>query len=79
MFYTYYCPQCGKEEEFMHGMLEEPEYRCSEDNTVLKKKITGGCGVHYKGNGWPRKNSGLMENPKKRYVHDLVVAQKTGE
>ncbi len=59
-------------------MMEEPEFFCEDDNTMLKKKITGGCGVHYKGNGWPRKGSGLHSNPKHQYVHDLVVKKPVG-
>lgn len=72
MFYTYYCPTCGKEEEFVHGMTEEPKYHCENDNTIMKKKITGGCGEIYKGVGWPRKGTGTAPKPKRYKEHYLV-------
>ena len=79
MFYTYYCPLCKKEVEFMHGMLEEPGFFCEDDNTKMKKRVTGGVGVIYHGNGWPRKGTGTTDSVKHMYVHDLVAAVPTGE
>jgi len=77
MFYLYFCPSCGKEEEFRHGMLEEPEYFCENDNTKLKIRVTGGTGVIYHGNGWPRKGTGTTDSVKHEYVHDLVAKKVT--
>ncbi len=55
MFYIYYCPTCGMEEEHTHGMLESPIFICPQDKSILKRKITGGAGIHYKGDGWSKK------------------------
>ena len=54
MFYVYYCPICGREEEYTHGMLENPVFVCLKDDSILKQKITGGVGIHYKGEGWSK-------------------------
>lgn len=64
MYYTYYCPICGKESEFAHGIRENPVYLCSEDNSVLKIKITGGGGILYKGDGWGK------EKPKEKVKNE---------
>jgi predicted nucleic acid-binding Zn ribbon protein len=71
MIYTYYCEKCEKENDFFHGMNETPTFVC-ECGSVMKKKITGGCGVIYKGVGWPRKGTGTSPKPKRYIQHELV-------
>jgi putative FmdB family regulatory protein len=51
MFYDYVCSKCGAEKEVNHPMNEDPIITC-ECGEVMKRKITGGAGVHYKGSGW---------------------------
>jgi putative FmdB family regulatory protein len=65
MFYDYKCEECGLVEEKMHGMMEEIEYPCPLCGKVMKKLMSTNVSVHYKGNGWPRKGSGLFGNPTK--------------
>lgn len=50
--YVYYDPDTDYETEVQHGMMEEPEIKHPETGKVLKRKITGGSGVIYKGEGW---------------------------
>lgn len=63
MFYEYACDECKEIEVKEHGMTENPSYKCSHCGKKMRKVISGGAGIHYKGNGWPRKGSGLMGNP----------------
>lgn len=54
--YEYYCPSCGLETEVVHTMAEVDTIKvvctCS---TRMRRKITGGAGVIFKGDGWPSK------------------------
>ncbi len=61
----------------MHGMTEEPEILCDDCNNQMKRIITGGAGVHYKGNGWPRKGSGTVSNPRRVTTHVLAGPRQT--
>jgi len=64
MFYDYYCPECGYEQEEMHGMTETPEVICPKCSCKMKIKINGGVATHFKGSGWvsrPRGDSSLAK------------------
>ena len=73
MFYEYKCPVCGKIEEVEHGMTDEPDIYCEDnhDKILMRRTITGGSGVIYKGVGWPRKGTGLAPKPKRYTTHEL--------
>jgi len=73
MFYDYKCKECGKEQEEVHGMTENPEIKCS-CGEIMRRIITGGTGVHYKGVGWPRKGTGT--DPKPRRITEKVLIGK---
>ena len=72
MFYVYFCPKCGKEIEVRHSVNETPKIVCPNDGTIMKKKITGGNGVIYKGIGWASKNNAT--SPKPRHYHQEGLA-----
>jgi predicted nucleic acid-binding Zn ribbon protein len=73
MFYEYECPLCGKIEECIHGMNENPEIYCenNHEKILMKRLITGGNGVIYKGVGWPRKGTGTAPKPQHFKVKEL--------
>ena len=51
--YDYLCPKCRYKQEVFHRMSEEPEIlcpACKKDN--LKKQISGGGGILFKGSGF---------------------------
>lgn len=54
MTYQYKCTNedCDVILEINHGMLESPEVRCPECDSVCKRVITGGVGVIYKSKGF---------------------------
>jgi len=52
MTYTYYDPETNEEIEVEHGMNESPEIISEKTGNKMKRKITGGMGVIYKGEGW---------------------------
>lgn len=62
-FYDYFCPSCGKVEEFFHGMFEEPEIKCEKCNQTMKKGYTA---IQYalKGQGWASKGTATASKPK---------------
>lgn len=64
MFYEYKCDNCDTIETIQHGMTENPEFICEKCKGKMRRLITGGAGVHYVGQGWPSKGSGLYSNPK---------------
>jgi putative FmdB family regulatory protein len=35
--YDYRCPECGKEQEITHGMMEDPEVKCSVCNRTMRR------------------------------------------
>ena len=73
MFYTYYCPICELTEEKTHGMTETPVYHCPDcKDAIMKRVITGGCGVILNGVGWASKNTATAPKVKHMYQHDLV-------
>jgi len=72
MTYLYYCKKCGHEQDEWHNMKNSPEIKCEKCKSLMRKKITGGSGIIYRGNGWPRKGSGLIGSPKKS-IADIGV------
>lgn len=50
--YVYYDPDTGYEAEVVHGMTEDPIIKHPDTGKRLIRKITGGSGVIYKGEGW---------------------------
>jgi predicted nucleic acid-binding Zn ribbon protein len=72
MFYDYKCVCCGFVEEIEHGMLEEKKYDCPYCAVAMKKVITGGAGVHYKGIGFYGNKSIDSPRAKHAYVKELV-------
>ncbi len=52
MFYDYICPECEAHKEENHSIIEDPKVLCDKCKTVMKRRITGGTGTIYKGNGW---------------------------
>ncbi len=66
MFYDYICPKCNKIKEVQHGMTENPLIKCPKCSTQMNRRITGGSGVHYKGNGWGGTRSAADSSQAKR-------------
>jgi len=55
MFYDYYCPDCGHEQEEQHGMTEDPIIKCPHCYGFMRRIVTGGSATHLKGGGWAGK------------------------
>jgi len=55
--YVYKCWDCNIEEEYVHSMadMETAVHNCPKCDTPMKRKITGGAGIIFKGDGWPSK------------------------
>lgn len=50
--YDYSCPKCGLFEKFQ-GIRDKKLAKCPECDSPVKRMIGKGCGVHFKGSGWP--------------------------
>jgi putative FmdB family regulatory protein len=72
MYYDYECKLCGYKEEIEHGMLETKEYNCPYCEKPMKKLITGGAGVHYKGIGFYGNKTIDAPRAKHYYQKELV-------
>jgi putative FmdB family regulatory protein len=72
MYYDYECPLCETIEEKMHGMNETPLFFCSKCHSLMKKVISGGAGIHFRGIGWASNNTATNPTAKKYHVKELV-------
>lgn len=61
MIYEYECT-CGNVQEEIHGMNESPEILCVECQDVMKRLITGGTGIIFKGGGWTTSDSNFKKS-----------------
>lgn len=51
--YEYQCSKCKKEFEFFHSIKDEPIKVCPDcGEPALKRKISGGSGLIFKGSGF---------------------------
>jgi putative FmdB family regulatory protein len=50
--YEYYCTSCGFEFEEFQSIASEPLTVCPKCNEEVKRKITGGTGLIFKGSGF---------------------------
>lgn len=51
--YEYQCTNCGEHTEAFQRMSDAPLTKCPKCNhETLKRLVTGGAGVIYKGEGW---------------------------
>jgi putative FmdB family regulatory protein len=72
MFYQYHCTECENLKDVEHSMKENPEILCDKCNSIMKRVITGGCGVIYRGLGWVSKGTGTANKPK--HTKEIGVA-----
>jgi putative FmdB family regulatory protein len=56
--YDYVCDACEIDKEINHGMFENPEIICEKCGKKMRKAVSGGSGVIYRGQGWVSKGSG---------------------
>lgn len=64
--YEYICDDCKNEFETMQSMKEEPLEVCPKCNkNTLRRLITGGVGVIFKGSGWTPKGNSDLPLPRK--------------
>jgi len=50
--YDYHCAACDETTEHFHGITEDPQLACEACGGELKRKISGGSGVIFKGTGF---------------------------
>ncbi len=50
--YEYQCHQCGKKFEEFQSISSEPFFACPKCLTKVKRSISGGMGVIFKGSGF---------------------------
>ena len=50
--YTYICDNCGQETEAFQKITDEPLSICPHCGGKLRKKISGGAGLVFKGSGF---------------------------
>lgn len=55
--YQYLCDSCGIEEEHFHSFTEEniDTHKCPKCDAKMRRLITGGSGIIFKGDDWPSK------------------------
>lgn len=68
--YVYYDPDTEEEREITHSMSEEPEIINPTTGNKMRKRITGGMGVIYKGKGWTGGGDGLTVHKDDNYHID---------
>ncbi|OHD59151.1 MAG: hypothetical protein A2014_06030, partial [Spirochaetes bacterium GWF1_49_6] len=50
--YDYQCTACGTVTEIFHKMSQDPEVKCPECGSPMKRKISAGAGIMFKGSGY---------------------------
>ena len=50
--YNYYCSDCGTHFSYFQKMSESPKSDCEKCNGNIKRVITGGTGLIFKGSGF---------------------------
>jgi putative FmdB family regulatory protein len=50
--YDYQCRECGTVTEVFHKMSQEPEVKCPDCESPMKRKISAGAGIMFKGSGY---------------------------
>ncbi len=71
--YEYYCTSCGFEFEEFQSIASEPISVCPKCNEHVKRKISGGVGLIFKGTGFyitdyknKKSNKGTESKPSKK-------------
>lgn len=71
--YEYYCTSCGFEFEEFQSIASEPISICPKCNEHVKRKISGGVGLIFKGSGFyitdyknKKPNKGSESKPSKK-------------
>ena len=70
--YDYFCENCDKTYEFFQSMSDAPIQKCSVCNNKIRRLVSGGTGLIFKGSGFyltdyaksKSKKSGKSENSK---------------
>ena len=79
--YEYRCSNCGAEIEVFQKMSDAPVTHCEKcGNETLKRIVSGGAGVIYKGEGWyvtdySKKSSGGKEMTDKPKTDDKPTSK----
>ena len=69
--YEYKCEACGEILEIFHGINEGEKRKCPSCGELkLKRLISGGTGVIFKGGGWPGKELKTNERMRKHIDKD---------
>ena len=50
--YDYYCFKCKKDIEIFHSISDDSKRYCPDCNSELKRLISGGNGIIFKGTGF---------------------------
>ena len=64
--YEYYCEDCGERFELFQKITDEALTVCPKCGGRLKRKITGGAGVIFKGTGFYETDYKRKSSPKKK-------------
>ena len=60
--YEYYCDRCEGKTEIVHGIKESPVVRCLKCRKPMRRLISGGAGVIFKGEGFYETDYKKKEN-----------------
>jgi len=78
--YDYICSDCGYEFEYFQSMSDEPIRICPKCNGTVRRKISGGTGLIFKGSGYYLtdyvKKSGSSDVPKKKNIETKIKKPK---
>ena len=50
--YDYFCNKCDKTHEFFQSMSDSPVEKCPSCNNKLRRLVSGGTGLIFKGSGF---------------------------
>ena len=78
--YDYQCVDCGYEFEYFQGMSDEPLRICPKCNGNVRRKISGGTGLIFKGSGYYitdyRKKSATVDTKNTKKTEKKITKKK---
>ena len=82
--YEYLCKKCGHEFEAFQSMIEKPIKKCPNCEGVVKRLISSGAGLIFKGSGfyindYKKKESHPSGNTNHGKTSSSVKPKKTGD
>ena len=70
--YDYFCEKCDKTYEFFQSMSDAPIQKCSVCNNKIRRLVSGGTGLIFKGSGFYLTDYAKSKSKKRGTSFDVI-------